>query len=103
MIMPQLPISDHCQLILHLKRSETKLNFKNPEPKIFPLPKTFRWTDENVSIYESDMHDHDSKLMIDNFMVTQYHSNVENVNMACNHLNNILIHLVKKIKCKTNI
>lgn len=98
-VLPQLPISDHSQTILYLKKSVTHTEKTNIQPNLFPLPRTYKWSEHSNNDYTAALCCDEIQYMVDTFLITQYQPNRKGMNLATRDLN-IFIQLAKKSKLK---
>ena len=99
-VSPLQPFSDHSQITLFLKKSLSTTINPNPEPRLFPLPRRYKWTEESTAAYTAALDSAQIHNMLDTFLNTQYQPERENINLATHHLNTIFIHLAKESKLK---
>ena len=96
----QQPLSDHSQITLFLKKSLSTTVNPNPEPRLFPLPRRYKWTEESTAAYTAALDSAQIHNMLDTYLNTQYQPEREYINLATHHLSTIFIQLAKGPKLK---
>lgn len=99
-VLPQCPISDHNQIILYLKKTETDTQTHTPEDNPIPLPKHYKWTETSLTDYTNAFNNTNIQNMLDTFLCNQYLVNKDSINLATKDLNNIFMKLAKESKMK---
>ena len=96
-VKPLTPLSDHSQINLFIKRSDTKLTQTQPS-KLFNIRN--RWDQNSTTQYQEAINTPKIQTVLDNFLDSTYSHSKEELNLAVDHINNIVRHTAKVAKLK---
>ena len=71
-IKPLTPLSDHSQITVFLKRTETNISTPPQPSKLFNIKKTYRWAENSAEHFQKAIDTPEVQTLLDTFLDTTY-------------------------------
>ena len=88
-VKPLTPLSDHSQITVYLKRTETNTSTHTQSSKLFKLPQSYRWAENSKEHFQKAIGTPKIQTLLDTFLETTYTHSKEGINQAVKNINYI--------------
>ena len=99
-VKPLTTLSDHSQITVYLKRTETNTTTPPQPSKLFNINKSYRWAENSTDEYQKAIGNPEIQTLLDTFLDNTYVHSKEGINIAVEHINHIFMQTAKKSQLK---